>query len=66
MICNIGSFDIVLRRSLGFIIMGLGFYFKSSIGLIGILPIATTYLNYCPIYIPFKINTKEKENAGTD
>ncbi|MBC7451946.1 MAG: DUF2892 domain-containing protein, partial [Cytophagales bacterium] len=55
MICNMGSLDKVIRRSLGLIIIGLGFYFENPIGLIGILTIAMTYLNYCPIYVPFKI-----------
>jgi hypothetical protein len=68
MIGNIGKFDKVIRRSIGLIMIGLGFYYKSWLGMIGIVPIIMTYLNFCPIYVPLKINTKEKEeeNAGNN
>jgi hypothetical protein len=64
--CNIGKFDRVLRRSLGLIIIGLGFYYKSWFGLIGLIPIGFSYWNYCPLYTAFKINTNkgEEENVG--
>lgn len=64
--CNIGGLDKVVRRSVGLIIIGLGLYYQSWFGLIGLLPIGFSYWNHCPIYIPFNINTKkgEEENDG--
>ena len=63
--CNIGSLDKVIRRAMGLIIIGLGFYLKSWYGLLGLIPIVLSYLNYCPLYTPFKINTRKggDENA---
>lgn len=68
MIGNMGRFDKVIRRSLGLMVIGLGFYYKSLLGLIGLLPIAMTYLNFCPVYVPFKINTKkeDEDDAGNN
>lgn len=62
--CNIGKFDRVLRRCIGLIIIGFGIYFKSYLGWIGILPILMSYVNYCPLYIPFNINTKKEETTN--
>ena len=63
--CNIGELDKVIRRSAGLMILGLGFYYKTWFGILGLLPIALSYWGYCPLYVPFNIDTKkgEKENA---
>lgn len=47
---NIGDTDKVVRLIVGLVIVGLGIYFKSWLGIIGIIPIITGLLNYCPCY----------------
>lgn len=55
---NIGKVDKVIRLLLGIAIVAWGFYAHSWWGLIGIVPLATASLGYCPLYSPFQINTK--------
>lgn len=55
---NVGKTDKVIRLILGVAIVAWGFYAQSWWGLVGIVPLATASLSYCPLYSPFKINTK--------
>lgn len=57
---NVGSADKVIRIILGLVIGAAGFYFKSWWGLVGIIPIVTSLINWCPIYLPFGISTCKK------
>jgi len=57
MVKNMGSADKIIRIILGLVIIALGFYFQSWWGLIGILPLVTAFLNWCPAYMPFGIST---------
>jgi len=57
MVKNIGSTDKILRVIGGLIIIILGIYFKSWWGIIGLLPIITASIGWCPAYLPFGINT---------
>lgn len=57
MTANIGTVDRVVRIVVGLVILGLGVYYKSWWGLIGLLPIATAIVRFCPAYLPFGINT---------
>ncbi len=57
---NIGKSDRAFRVILGLLICGLGFYFKSYWGFIGILPLATAGLRVCPAYLPFHLSTVKK------
>lgn len=59
--CNIGKTDKIIRLILGVVIIAVGYYFKCWLGVIGIVLIATALLNWCPLYIPFGINTCKKE-----
>jgi hypothetical protein len=54
---NVGSIDRILRFILGFALLGAGLYFKSWWGLIGIVPILTASLRFCPAYRPFGLST---------
>ena len=38
-------------------IIAAGFYFDSWLGAIGIIPILTASINWCPLYAPFGIST---------
>ena len=54
---NVGKIDSSIRIILGLIIVLLGFYFQSWWGLIGIIPIATAFISFCPLYAIFKMST---------
>lgn len=54
---NVGSFDKIARIIMGIVIIGLGFYFKSWWGAVGIIPLFTAFIGWCPIYAPFKFST---------
>ncbi len=54
---NIGKADRIARIIAGVVILALGFWFKSWLGLIGIVPIFTAVTGWCPAYLPFGINT---------
>ncbi|MEJ2308905.1 MAG: DUF2892 domain-containing protein [Gammaproteobacteria bacterium] len=54
---NVGSADRVIRLILGLAIIGVGYYYQSWWGAIGIVPIFTALVGWCPAYLPFGINT---------
>ena len=58
--CNMGKTDRILRTILGIVIIALGIYFKSWWGVIGIVPLLTAFIGWCPMYVPFKISTMRK------
>jgi len=58
---NVGSVDRLVRIVLGLIIAIVGVVFDSWWGLIGIIPLATGLFNFCPLYLPFKISTVQKD-----
>jgi len=60
---NIGSTDRWIRIVVGLVLLALIFIIKGDwrwLGLIGIVPLATAFLNYCPLYSLFGINTNKK------
>ncbi len=56
--CNVGKTDKLLRISAGIALLGLG---ASGVigwwGLIGVVPLATGLLNWCPAYTLLGIKT---------
>lgn len=54
---NVGGIDRVLRAVVGLAILGAGVYFKSWWGLLGLLPLATAVVRFCPAYLPFGISS---------
>ncbi|MBU0560147.1 MAG: DUF2892 domain-containing protein [Bacteroidetes bacterium] len=60
---NMGQIDKTIRIALGLVLIGAGIYFGSWWGAVGIIPLATAFINWCPLYVPFGISTcKLKEN----
>jgi hypothetical protein len=60
-----GSIDRVVRVALGLALAILGFFvFQSTLwiilGILGVIFLATAVLGFCPLYLPFKINTVRK------
>jgi len=63
MLKNVGSTDKILRLVLAGIIFIVGIIYESLWGLLGIIPLTTALINWCPVYLPFGISTcKTKEN----
>ena len=54
---NIGSLDRTLRLVAGLAILGAGYYFKSWWGLVGLVPVLTALVRFCPAYVPFGFST---------
>ncbi len=59
--CNVGSTDRILRILFGMLLFGLGVYFKNWWGALGIVPIITALIGWCPAYVPLKISTKKEK-----
>ena len=55
--CNVGKTDRLLRIIAGSAIILVGIYFQNWWGAVGIVPIATGLLRWCPAYLPFGIKT---------
>lgn len=58
---NVGGIDKTLRIIVGIIIIALGVVNGSLLGLIGIIPLLTGIIGWCPLYVPFKINSSCKK-----
>ena len=57
---NIGKTDRIIRIIIGIGIIAIGIYFKNWWGFIGLIPILTGTIAWCPAYIPFGISTAKK------
>jgi len=55
---NMGSADRVIRGILGVAILAAGYYYKNWFGLIGLIPLATAFISWCPAYLPFRFSTR--------
>lgn len=58
---NVGGIDKIIRYILGVIILILGLIFHTWWGLIGLIPIFTAVIGWCPFYVPLKISTTKEE-----
>jgi hypothetical protein len=55
--CNVGKTDKMFRIILGVIIILVGVYFQSWWGAVGVVPIVTGFMRWCPAYLPFGFST---------
>lgn len=58
---NMGKGDKTFRLIFGAILIVLGLYFQSWWGAIGMIPILTSLISWCPFYVPLKISTISKQ-----
>lgn len=57
---NVGTTDRVIRIILGLAILSLFFFLEGNmkyLGLIGLIPLLTAFIKFCPLYTLFGINT---------
>jgi len=57
MLKNIGSADRVVRVVVGLAIIAVGLYTRSWWGAVGVVPLFTAAIGWCPAYLPFGITT---------
>ena len=62
--CNVGKVDRVIRILLGVVIIVLGFVYHSWWGAIGIIPLFTAVVRWCPLYLPFGLSTCKVESKS--
>ena len=64
---NIGKWDARFRYTIGIILLMLVALVESNwrwLGLIGIVPIVTAAIYWCPVWHLFHINTRERGGHG--
>lgn len=54
---NMGSIDRIIRAVAGLAILGVGYHFRSWWGLVGLVPLLTALVRFCPAYVPLGIST---------
>lgn len=58
---NVGSMDRSIRIVLGLVIIGWGVMNANWLGAIGLIPLTTAFMRWCPAYLPFGISTCKTE-----
>lgn len=56
--CNMGKTDRVVRAVVGLALIVLGMIFNSWWGAVGLIPLVTAAIGWCPAYLPFGISTR--------
>lgn len=54
---NVGGIDRIIRIVIGLALIGAGLATRSWWGAIGLVPLGTAALGWCPIYLPFGITS---------
>ena len=62
--CNLGKNDRLFRVILGIVVIGLGLEFKSWWGIIGLIPLLTAIIGFCPAYLPFGVSTCDSKSEA--
>ncbi len=57
---NLGTLDRTLRTIAGVAIIGVGIAYDSWWGAVGVIPLVTALVGWCPLYYPLKISTAKK------
>lgn len=55
--CNVGKTDRALRMIAGLGIIVAGVAMQSWWGAVGVVPLLTGILRWCPAYVPLKLNS---------
>ena len=57
---NVGNIDRVVRAAAGIGLLAWGYMTQNWLGAIGIVPLFTAAIGWCPAYLPFGINTGKR------
>lgn len=58
---NMGKTDRIIRSIVGIAVIAAGVYFQSWWGAIGIIPLGTALIGWCPAYLPFGISSRKSD-----
>lgn len=61
---NVGTYDRIVRMILGILLLSLLIFLDGKIrliGLLGIIPIITAFIKFCPLYAIFRIDTNQNK-----
>lgn len=56
---NVGTADRIVRAIAGIAIVAWGVYAQNWLGAIGLVPLFTAAIGWCPAYVPFGIKTNK-------
>lgn len=59
MICNVSNTERMARILVGMFIVGVGLAQPTWWGALGVIPVMTGLLGWCPAYLPFGISTNK-------
>ncbi len=54
---NVGGIDRIIRVVAGVALLGWGYVEQNWLGAIGLVPLLTAAIGFCPAYAPFGIKT---------
>ena len=63
---NIGTADRAARVVAGLAILGVGWYYRTRWGLVGLAPLLTAAIRFCPLYVPFGLSTCKADTDKPD
>jgi len=63
---NIGKTDKIVRWIVGLTLIVLGILYKSWWGVIGLIPVVTALLGFCPLYSIIRISTNRNESSSQE
>jgi hypothetical protein len=56
---NMGNTDRIIRLVVGIALLAWGYVEHNWLGAIGLVPLATAAIGWCPAYLPFGIKTNK-------
>ncbi len=56
---NVGGIDRLIRLALGLALIAWGYTAQNWLGAIGLVPLLTAAIGWCPAYAPFGIKTNK-------
>ena len=60
---NLGTVDRVVRLLVGIAVVGVGAFYQSWWALVGLVPLGTGLVGFCPAYCPLGLTTCGKEGC---
>lgn len=63
---NVGILDRSIRFIVAVVIIGAGLYYQSWWGAIGLIPLLTGFIGWCPTYTIFNIDTGAKSPESAE
>lgn len=60
--CNVGKTDKILRLAVGTAVIAAGVYYQNWLGAIGLIPIVTALIGWCPAYLLIGASTCKSDD----